>query len=354
MARNRNRIGAAVAAAALAGGGAGAAVVALTTHASPRVVTTAAPASNVSNVASASLSVAQLAKQWTPSVVEVDSTETAADSPFPGASSGSSAEGTGFVYDANGDILTNEHVIDGASAISVKFEDGSHYKATVVGKDPSTDVAVLHVDAPASKLHPVTLGNSDALQVGDGVVAIGDPFGLDDSVTTGIVSALGREISAPDGTPIENAIQTDAAINHGNSGGPLFDMHGDVVGITAQIQSDSGGNDGVGFAIPSNLVKSIAAQLIASGSVKHALLGVEVATTENGVRVHSVETGSGAARGGVRAGDVITAVDGSAVTSAPALRAIVDEHHPGQTLRLTVRRDGASKTLTVTLGTRPS
>src|SRR5581483_2839357 len=143
-------------------------------------------------------------------------------SPFPGSGS-SSAEGTGFVYDAKGDIITNEHVIDGASSVKVKFSDGSTYKATIVGADTSTDVAVIHVDAPASKLHPLTLGDSSKVAVGDGVVAIGNPFGLDGTVTSGIVSAVNREISAPDNSPIVGAIQTDAAINHGNSGGPLLD-----------------------------------------------------------------------------------------------------------------------------------
>ena len=136
---------------------------------------------------------------------------------------------------------------------------------------------MLHVDAPASKLTPLTLADSTNLSVGDGVVAIGNPFGLDGTVTTGIVSALNREITSPDNTPIEGAIQTDAAINHGNSGGPLLDLAGNVIGVTSQIQSDSGGNDGVGFAVPSNTVRSIVSQLIASGKAQHALLGVTVA-----------------------------------------------------------------------------
>ena len=162
-------------------------------------------------------------------VVEIDATSTSSQSPFPGSSSESAAEGTGFVYDAKGDIVTNEHVVDGASTVRVKFSDGSTYKATVVGKDTSTDIAVLHVDAPASKLDAARRSATRArVAVGDGVVAIGNPFGLDNTVTSGIVSAINREISAPDNTPIEGAIQTDAAINHGNSGGPLFDLAGKV------------------------------------------------------------------------------------------------------------------------------
>ena len=188
--------------------------------------------------------------------------------------------------------------------------------------------------------------------VGDGVVAIGNPFGLDNTVTSGIVSAINREISAPDGTPIEGAIQTDAAINHGNSGGPLFNLAGNVVGVTSQIQSDSGGNDGIGFAVPSSTVKNIADQLIASGSVQHALLGVTIRTASNGVGVGAVESGSGAEKAGVKAGDVITAVDGTSVSSAERLRAIISSHKPGDTLTLTVKRSGETKTFKVTLGSR--
>ena len=352
MARNSSRVAAAVSVAALAGGGVGAGAVALAHHSSPERAATSAP--TVSNVAAGTtLTVGQIAKQSSPGVVEVDSTTTTSQSPFPGSgSSRSAAEGTGFVYDAKGDIVTNEHVIDGASSISVKFSDGSVYKATVVGSDTSSDLAVLHVDAPASKLTPLELGDSSNVAVGDGVVAIGNPFGLDDSVTSGIVSALNREIAAPDNTPIEGAIQTDAAINHGNSGGPLIDLAGKVIGVNSQIQSDSGGNDGVGFAIPSNTVRSIATQLISTGKAQHALLGVTVKTSTSGVGVASVESGSGAANGGVKAGDVITAIDGSSVTTAEQLRAVIAAHKPGDSLKLTLRRDGATKTLTVTLGSR--
>jgi putative serine protease PepD len=353
MARNTNRVAAAVCVAALAGGGAGAGAVALSHHSSstPKAATPAASTRNVA--ASSTLSVGQIAKQASPGVVEVDST-VQTQSPFPGGngSSQSSAEGTGFVYDTKGDIVTNAHVIDGGGSIRVKFPDGSTYKATVVGSDDSTDLAVLHVDAPASKLTPLELGDSGTVSVGDGVVAIGNPFGLDNTVTTGIVSALNREITAPDNTPIEGAIQTDAAINHGNSGGPLFNLAGNVIGITSQIQSDSGGNDGVGFAIPSNTIRTVVSQLISTGKAQHALLGVNVQTALNGVSVAAVESGSGAANGGVKTGDVITAIDGTTVTSAERLRAIIASHKPGDTLKLTVRRAGDSKTLSVTLGSR--
>ena len=155
-------------------------------------------------------------------------------------------------------MITNQHVVDGAESVEVTFANGKTYDATVVGSDPSTDIAVLDVDAPASVLEPLELADSSQLEVGDGVVAIGSPFGLEQTVTTGIVSALHRQITAPNDFAIDDAIQTDAAINHGNSGGPLLDLNGNVVGVNSQIESESGGNDGVGFAVPSNTVERIA------------------------------------------------------------------------------------------------
>jgi putative serine protease PepD len=234
----------------------------------------------------------------------------------------------------------------------VKFSDGSTYRANVVGSDTATDIAVLHVDAPASKLSPLTLADSSKVEVGDGVVAIGNPFGLDGTVTSGIVSAVSREISSPDDTPIEGAIQTDAAINHGNSGGPLLDLRGEVIGVTSQIQSEGGGNDGVGFAVPSNTVKTIAEQLISSGKAEHALLGVTPSDTANGVRIASVKSGSAADDAGLKEGDVITAVGSTNVTSSAQIRAIIAGHRPGDELTLTIRRDGSSKTVHATLGAR--
>jgi putative serine protease PepD len=343
-----------VAAAAVVGGGAGAAITTLADGSSAvktTTVTTAAAAG--SNVANTDLSVGQVAKSATKSVVEVDATTSGGGQSFPFGNNGSeSAEGTGFVYDTKGDIVTNEHVIAGASSVKVKFSDGSTYTASVVGSDSTTDIAVLHVNAPSSKLDPLTLADSSNVSVGDGVVAIGNPFGLDGTVTSGIVSAVGREISSPNDTPIAGAIQTDAAINHGNSGGPLLDLHGEVIGITSQIQSEGGGNDGVGFAVPSNTVKSIASQLIASGKAQHALLGVTPADTRNGVRIATVKNGSGADDAGLKAGDVITAVGSTQVTSSAQLRAIIAGHQPGDALSLTVRHDGSSKTVHVTLGSR--
>jgi putative serine protease PepD len=353
MARNNNRLAVAVTVAALAGGGAGAGAVALTHGSSDNNAPVAAATPSVANVVSGALSVGQIARASTPSVVEVDATQTATQSPFPGQSGGGTAQGTGFVYDTKGNIVTNEHVVSGSSTVKVKLSDGTTYTATVVGTDPSTDLAVLHVDAPASKLVPLALADSSKVAVGDGVVAIGNPFGLDGSVTTGIVSALNREIVSPDDTPIEGAIQTDAAINHGNSGGPLLDLQGKVIGVTSQIQSDSGGNDGVGFAVPSNTVASIVSQLISTGKAQHALLGVSVATAASGgVTVREVSAGSAAASAGVKAGDVITAVDGTDVATAEKLRAVIAGHLPGDKVSLTVERGGSSRTLTATLGAK--
>ena len=351
MPRTKARIAAAVSAAALVGAGVGGGTVALTHHGSTPSASVAVAAPNVANTATASLSVGQIAKAATPGVVEIDATQTATGSPFPQSGS-DTAEGTGFVYDSKGDIVTNYHVVANSSSVRVKFSDGSTYKATIVGTDPTTDLAVVHVNAPASKLVVLSLADSSKVAVGDGVVAIGNPFGLDGTVTSGIVSALNREIVSPNNAPIEGAIQTDAAINHGNSGGPLLDMQGKVIGVTSQIQSDSGGNDGVGFAVPSNTVSSIVSQLISGGSAQHALLGVNVQTALNGVSVADVSSGSAAASAGIKAGDVITAVDGTTVKSAESLRAIIDSHKPGDKVTVTLSRGGASKTVTVTLGSR--
>ncbi len=351
MQRLQKRIVAVGAAAALAGAGIGAGAVALTEGGSPRAtVTPIGPAGT--NVAQTALGVPEVARLATPAVVEVDATS-GSSSPFPFGGGGGAAEGSGFVYDTAGHVVTNQHVVDGASSVKVKLPDGTVHSATVVGTDISSDLAVLKVDAPASKLTPLALGDSSTLAVGDGVVAIGNPFGLDETVTSGIVSALDREIQAPDGTPIEGAIQTDAAVNHGNSGGPLLDLQGKVVGITAQIKSESGGSDGVAFAIPSNTIRNVVGQLLAGGKVQHALLGIAPADAPGGgVRVLSVEAATGAGHAGIKAGDVLTAVDGMKLADAAQLRALIDAHKPGDRVTVTLRRGGATKTVTVTLGSR--
>ena len=267
------------------------------------------------------------------------------------------AQGSGFVYDTSGHVITNAHVVDGAESAKVRFADGKSYDATVVGVDASTDLAVLKVDAPASALHPIGLADSSQVAVGDVVVAIGSPFGLENSVTAGIVSALGRSMQAPNGYTITGAIQTDAAINHGNSGGPLLDLDGKVVGVNAQIESESGGNDGVGFAIPSSTVASIVGQIVDGGAVEHAYLGVSVTEATGGTagaQLAQVRSGTPAAKAGLQAGDVVTAVDGDTVASAAALQSAIDAKKPGDRVIVDYLRNGERRTVTVTLATRPS
>jgi putative serine protease PepD len=265
-------------------------------------------------------------------------------------------QGSGFVYDANGNIVTNAHVVDGAGSISVKFWNGKTFSARLVGSDPSTDLAVLKVDAPVSELFPLSLGDSSTLVVGDPVVAIGSPFGLEGTVTSGIVSALHREMTSPNRFAIDNSIQTDAAINHGNSGGPLLNAQGKVVGVNSQIESNSGGNEGVGFAIPSNTVRSIASQLISSGKAEHAFLGVVLrdSSTQTGATINQVRAGTPAASAALRAGDIVTAVAGTRINSASELRAVINAHRPGDTISITYVRGNTSHTVTVKLAARPA
>ncbi len=297
------------------------------------------------------LSVTSVYNRASRGVVEI-TVDSTASSPFGRQSQ--QAQGSGFVYDDAGHVITNEHVVDGAESVSVRFWNGATYKASVVGTDPSTDVAVIKVDAPASVLHPLQLGDSSSLQVGQAVVAIGSPFGLENSVTAGIVSALHREMTAPNNFTIADSIQTDAAINHGNSGGPLLDLNGRVIGVNSQIESDSGGNDGVGFAVPSNTVRSIATQLIGSGTVEHAYLGVSIASAAGGVGIGEVRPGTPAARAGLRTGDVVTAIGSKRVRSASDLSSAIDARKPGDRVSLTYTRNGRSHTVTVTLAERPS
>jgi len=291
-------------------------------------------------------------------VVEITTTSTSqgsGGSPF-GGSQQSQAQGSGFVYDTDGHIITNDHVVDGANSISVTFADGTKYSAKVVGADPSSDLAVIKVDAPSSKLHPLTLGDSSSLEVGDGVVAIGSPFGLDETVTAGIVSALNRDISSVNNFTISGVIQTDAAINHGNSGGPLLNMSGEVVGVNSQIESDSGGNEGVGFAVPANTIASVASKLVKGQKVEHPYLGVYVQTASNrpGAQIGRVQSGSPAADAGLKAGDVITDFAGKPIATANDLTSAVGSKQPGDKVSVTYVRKGSSTTVDLTIGTRPS
>jgi putative serine protease PepD len=273
------------------------------------------------------------------------------------------ATGSGFVIASDGLIVTNQHVIDGASDISVKLGDGAAQHAKLVGQDRSTDLALLRIDTGGRKLTALKLADSSKVQIGDATFAIGNPFGLDGTLTTGIVSATERQIDAPNGFSISSVIQTDAALNPGNSGGPLLDDQGEVIGVNSQIESSSsgqgsseGGNTGIGFAVPSNTVRSVIGSLQEDGTVAHAYLGVSSsdATGNGGATVQSVAAGSPAAKASLQAGAVIVAVGDATVRSADDLTAAVDAHQPGDKVKLTVRHDGRTETPTVTLGERPA
>jgi S1-C subfamily serine protease len=374
--RRATRVAALGAALAIGAGGTAAVMTALDSGGTT-VVRQVTVGSSASNASSAPLSVNGIYRKTYKGVVEVSVTSQSG-SGF-GVPQTQQGLGSGFVIDRQGHVVTNQHVVDGATSVSVRFWNGATYKGTVVGSDPSTDVAVVDVDAPASLLAPLTIGDSSAVQVGDGVVAIGSPFGLEETVTSGIVSALHRQMTSPNQFTINDSIQTDAAINHGNSGGPLLNSRGEVIGVNAQIQSDSGGSDGVGFAIPSNTVRSIAQQIVASGKVAHAYLGVGVGSVPEsvasqlgeaaGVAITEIRPGTPAEKAGLRAasgeqtidgqtyptgGDVVTKIDGKTVTSSAELQSAIDAHAPGDTVTLTLVRDGEVRTLRVQLGTRPS
>ena len=320
-------------------------------------------------------------KEAAPGVVQVTS-NVVSENPVLGEPQQGQSLGSGFVIDKAGHILTNFHVVDGAKEVFVNFSGEDKYKATIVGTDPSTDVAVLQIDATSRALKPLPLGNSDTIQVGAPVVAIGNPFGLDRTVTAGIVSALQREVRAPNGFTIDKVIQTDAAINPGNSGGPLLDADGNVIGINSQIETGGSGNGnvGIGFAVPINTVREVASEIMKTGKAEHAYLGVKMQTidetlassarlpAQQGVILTTVQPGSPAdeagLKGGTRSvvidgttytvgGDVITKADGRQVESADELREIVTSKDPGDKLTLEVHRDGSTETVTVTLGSQP-
>ena len=264
------------------------------------------------------------------------------------------ALGTGFILSSDGYVVTNNHVIDGADEVLIKMRDGTEYEAKVMGADPKLDVALLKVDAKGLKA--VVLGNSEKLRVGDWVVAIGNPFGLQQTVTAGIVSAKGRVIGSG---PYDDFIQTDAAINPGNSGGPLFNRHGEVVGINTAIFSRSGGNNGIGFAIPINLASSVLDELRENGHVTRARLGVHITDVDKetmqalglknreGALVPQVEAGSAADKAGILPGDVIVSIDGEAIRKSHDLPIRVARHTPGDKVKIGLIRDGKRKTITV-------
>jgi len=328
------------------------------------------PAVPVSRTPTRELTIEQIYRRDAPGVVQITATSVQTQQTL----------GSGFVIDKAGHIVTNEHVIAGAQQVQVSFSGADQIGAKVVGKDPSTDVAVLQIDTHSRSLTPLPLGDSDKVEVGDSVVAIGNPFSLTRTATAGIVSAVERTIDAPNGFSIGHAIQTDAAINHGNSGGPLIDADGNVIGVNAQITAGTAGNVGIGFAIPVNTVKAVAAQLIRSGKVRHPFLGVAAQPVSpslarlfdlpvsHGLLVQTVTPRSAAAHAGLRAGstpvlvqgesyalggDIIVAVDGEAVSTQSQLRELLTVHKPGDRLALSLYRGNSKLHVEVTLGRPP-
>jgi S1-C subfamily serine protease len=289
---------------------------------------------------------------------------------------GGKATGSGFALDSRGFILTNAHVVEGADKVRVRFGDSDLVKAEVKGTDPSTDLAVLQVDPDKAKLKPIPLGDSSSVRVGDAAIAIGNPFGLEHTVTTGIVSALQRSIDAPNGFSIENAIQTDASINPGNSGGPLLDSSGRVIGINSQIETGGGNNGsiGIGFAIPINLAKKVVPALKSGGEVLHAYIGVTTAPvpddakglpTKDGALVQDVAPGSPATDAGFRAGtkrrsdglllggDIITRVDNVNIKEPQDVAAAISDNRPGDKITIEYYRGKTLRKVELTLGKRP-
>ncbi len=347
--------------------------------------TAAAPLSRLAPASGDLLTVNEIYERTASGVVRINATNRSTSSgstdPFGGQDS---ALGSGFVIDKSGHIVTNYHVVRDAGEVTVSFSNRDTVKAEVVGTDASTDLAVLRVETAASALTPLPLGNSDVVQVGDPVVAIGNPFGLDRTATSGIVSALQRLLTAPNRFTIDHVIQTDAPINPGNSGGPLLNAQGRVIGVNTQIETGSGtsatGNVGIGFAVPSNTVKDVVAQILRTGRVDHAYLGIsgqavskDVAETYNlpvkaGVLVESVTNESGADKAGLKGGetevvvagetyvlggDIIVAYDGKKISSIEELRDAIAGDKPGDKVSIVIYRDATKSSVKVTLGRQP-
>jgi putative serine protease PepD len=348
-----------------------------TSHTVTQTVTSAVASSSSTEPAAFSsgggMTISQIFKKAGPGVVDIVVTAPASGSSslFGGGSSSGEQqdEGAGVVYNDNGYILTDQHVVAGATSIKVTFQDGFTTSAKLVGTDPSTDVGVIKVDAPASELHPLTFADSSTAQVGDDVVAIGSPFSLPETVTSGIVSQTGRSIQAPNGWTIPGAIQTDAPINPGNSGGPLLNANGDVLGLNDQIETNNttaggeGSSSGIGFATPGNEDQRVANTIISGKPVEHGYVGVSLApSTEGGAKIASsgsstqqaIVPDSPASRAGLEPGDLITAVDGEKISSTEEFIAKVAADSAGQTITLTVQRDGQTKQIKVTLGKQPA
>jgi len=281
--------------------------------------------------------------------------------PSPGNAQPAHALGSGFVLDSDGYIITNNHVVEHASEVKVRLQDEREFAAKVIGADAQSDVALLKIDASGALPH-VTLGDSDKIRVGDAVIAVGNPFGLGGTVTSGIVSAIGRDINAG---PYVDFIQTDAAINHGNSGGPLFDMSGNVIGVNSAIYSPNGGSVGVGFAIPANIVSNVVAQLKDSGSVSRGWLGVAIQNVTpdiasalglgdtDGALVANVIS-DGPSRDALKSGDVIRTFDGKPVHDSRDLPRLVGATKAGSRVDVVIMRDGAERTESVKIGKLPN
>jgi len=357
------------------------------TLAMPQTAESSAPASFAENKR---LSVNEIYRRSAPGVVQVTTTTVQTVEPDPFLSpfgfpeeQRQQALGSGFVIDKSGRIVTNFHVVEGAEDIEVSFSNRDSVKARLVGRDPSTDLAVLKVDVDARALTPLRLGNSDRVRVGDSVLAIGNPLGYERSVTAGIVSAFHRPLTAPNDFTIDDVIQTDAAINSGNSGGPLIAANGQVVGVNTAIatgNTGARGNIGIGFAVPVNTVRDVASQLIDRGRVEHPFLGVaaqsidkEIADVfnlpvEQGLLVVRVFDGSGAGKAGLRAGttevvvagesyllggDVIVEIDGKRATTPEDLREAVSAKKPGDKIDIEAYRGDDMRSFDVTLGRQP-
>jgi len=360
------------------------------------VPTTTSVSATATSSRSGGLTIGEIYRDAAPGVVQITAKSeivTPADpfvNPFGPTVQTQEALGSGFVIDKAGDVVTNFHVVQGAKSVQVSFSNNESVKATIVGSDPTTDLAVVRVNAGARALTPLVLGNSDQVQVGDQVVAIGNPFGLARTATAGIVSALQRQITSPNQYTIDHVIQTDAAINHGNSGGPLLDMQGQVIGVNAQIDTGNTGeqgNVGIGFAIPANTVKTVVGQILKTGHAEHPFLGIEPQPitsalgqilhlpVTSGMLVARVEPGSGAAKAGIKGGtkqvtvagesyviggDVIARVDGRPVSSLAGLRDVISAMKPGDSVTLRLYRGTTASngwkqmTVHVKLGRQPS
>jgi S1-C subfamily serine protease len=328
--------------------------------AAPAPTATAPESGGNRPVASVPTNVSEIYKRVSSGVVFVQSSSSGGGGGVLGAGGGGqAATGSGFVLDKQGHIVTNDHVVEDFNTFSVRIgKDSKPIPAQLVGKDPSSDLAVLKIDPSkvSGGLKPLVLGDSNTLEPGDQAIAIGSPFGLEGTVTTGIVSALGRTITAPNGFPIANAVQTDAAINPGNSGGPLLDAKGRVIGVNSQIKTDNGGdNSGVGFAVPVSTIKQIVPQIQSGGKVVRAYLGVSNGDSQDGSGsvVATVVPGGPAEKAGLRQGDKITAINDKPVLSSDDVSAAVNGLKPGAKAKVSIVRGNDRRTLTVELGTRP-